>query len=138
MSGVLTRTIVRQTSAKEVRAILGLDGPARFAHFVKRVADDQLVWGLFKDGWLLMEDNQRVRVFPLWPARPYAELCATGDWQSAEPKSMALDDLMTDLGPRLDDEGTLLGIFPTPSGRGVTLPYRELAVSLSAELEQYS
>src|SRR4051812_31525339 len=62
-------------------AVLRLDATARHTHFVKRVVDAELVWGLWKDGWALMADETGQQVFPLWPAREYAELCAVADWE---------------------------------------------------------
>jgi len=35
----------RVTTQKELEAVLRLDGPARYEHFVKRVADEEIAWG---------------------------------------------------------------------------------------------
>lgn len=43
---------MRRTSDEEIQAVLKLDGPKRFRHFIKRAVDDETVWGLWFDGWL--------------------------------------------------------------------------------------
>jgi hypothetical protein len=120
-----------------MQAILGLDGPSRFQHFIKRVADDQIAWGLWQDGWALMADDNGTQVFPLWPAREYADLYRTGEWAAYEAREISLDDLLDDLLPRFAVQGVLPGVFPTPAGKGVTPTPEELAGALRTELENY-
>jgi hypothetical protein len=68
-----------------IEAVLALPGPKRYAHFIKVAADQDKVWGLFSDGWALAGTEDGKEVFPLWPAREYAELCASGLWADYEP-----------------------------------------------------
>ena len=128
---------MKQTSEKEVRAVLQLDGQARFDHFVKTVAAWEAAWGLWKEGWALMANSDETRVFPLWPAREYAELFRTGDWIDHEVEEIPLERLLGELLPKLADRGILAGVFPTPAGKGVTCNADELAARLRKELENY-
>jgi hypothetical protein len=128
---------MRKTSAKEIEAVLQLDGPDRFQRFVKRVADDECAWSLWKDGWGLMADSAETLVFPLWPAREYAELCRLGEWSDYEARSIGLDELLADYLPRMSERGVLPAVFPTPANKGVTLTVEELTAALRKELEQY-
>lgn len=129
---------MRRTTEKEIEAILRLDGPTRFKHFVKRVVDEERAWGLWKDGWALMTNDDGGQVFPLWPAREYAELCRSDDWRSYEPREITLLELLDDLVPKLEQKGVLPGVFPTPEGKGVTPTSKEFADSLRKEMENYS
>lgn len=129
--------MTRITTKKEIEAVLRLDGPARFEHFVKRVADSETAWGLWKDGWVLMGDESGASVFPLWPAREYAELMRAGDWAESEPSEIELEALLADLLPKLRQAGVAPGIFPTPSGRGVVVMAAVLEQALRLELERY-
>ena len=130
---------MRPVSEKEIRAVLRLDGPARFSHFVKRVVDFEEAWGLWRDGWALMEDNEGAKVFPLWPAREYADLNRTGDWAEYEPRAISLEELLDNYLPDFAARGILPGVFPTPGGKGVTLLADELAASLQKmETDNYS
>ena len=125
-------------SPKEVEAVLRLDGAERYKHFVKRVADAERAWGLWKSGWALMADHEGNAVFPIWPAREYASLCATGDWDGYVPNEIALEHLLDELLPELEAKQTRPGVFPTPNGRGVTASVGELVGALRLELERYT
>jgi hypothetical protein len=120
-----------------MEAVLRLDGPERFKHFVKRVADSERAWGLWADGWALMENDDGTKVFPLWPAREYAELHRNGNWAGYEAREIEVDELLEELLPRLADAVTLPGVFPTPAGKGVTPSPAELAQALREELAKY-
>jgi hypothetical protein len=128
---------MRHTSEREIQAVLGLDGPKRFSHFLKRVADEEVAWGLWHDGWALMANSDDSQVFPLWPAREYAELHRVGEWVAYEARGIPLADLLDQLLPKLAEAGVLAGVFPTPKGKGVTPMPEELAAALRKELEHY-
>jgi len=128
---------VRRSNPKEIDAILSLDGAARFAHFVKRVVDEERAWGLWKDGWALMSDAQGM-VFPLWPAREYAERCRLGEWADYEPREILLEDLLDGLIPMLETRDVRPAVFPTPTGKGVTVRCTELASALNDEGVKYA
>src|SRR5262245_54358173 len=100
---------MKPKSDKEIQAVLGLDGPARFQHFLKRVVDSEEAWGLWKDGWALMRNNDNVMVFPLWPAQEYAALSRLGDWKEYEPKAISLEELMQEFLPKFQEDGILPG-----------------------------
>jgi len=119
-----------EKSVKEVNAVLLLDGAARFNHFIKQVVDSEIAWGLWDDGWALMETDNGTSVFPLWPAEEYAELNRLGDWAHYQPKSIALEDLLEQMLPDFAESNILPGIFPTPTGSGVTPTAEELSSHL--------
>lgn len=112
-----------------------LPGRERYSHFIKQVADSEKVWGLYKDGWALAATAEGIEVFPVWPAREYAELCARDAWAHFEPSEFALEEFMTELLPKLDAKGMLPGIFYTPGDRGVTPEISRLLSDLEKELE---
>jgi hypothetical protein len=120
-----------------MEAVLRLDGQRRFAHFIKMAADTQNVWGLWKDGWALSEDDSGTKVFPLWPAREYADACRVGDWAEYEPSVIPVEELLSELLPKLRSKSILTGVFPTPSGQGVTPDLDTLAGALREELAKY-
>lgn len=128
---------MRPTSSEEQEAVLRLDGQARYNHFVKRVVDARVAWGLWQDGWALMQDDAGNEVFPLWPAREYAEAAKTNEWSTYEPSEIELDDLVDDLLPKLAARHVRPGVFPTPQDKGVTPTVDELKSALMAEMERY-
>lgn len=126
-----------KVNAKQIEAVLALPGSQRFDHFVKVVADWQQAWGLYRDGWALAAADDGVPVFPLWPAKEYAQICAASEWAGHEPTAIPLDTLMDELLPTLKDDGVHVGVFFAPSGKGVTVPPEDLAAALGAELQNY-
>lgn len=126
-----------KVSPKQIQAVLALPGAERFKHFVKTVADWEEVWGLYKNGWTLAATDDGMTVFPLWPAREYAQICAANEWDGCEPRPISLDDFMGELLPKLKLDGVLPCVFFTPTDKGVTLPIDTLLSALEAELRRY-
>lgn len=124
-------------SEKELEAVLQLDGAGRYAYFVKRVADWETAWGLWQNGWTLVADDVGAAAFPLWPAREYAEACASGEWVNCEPAEITLEDLLETLLPQLEKDGVSVAIFPTPLNTGTVVVPASLADDLREEGEQY-
>lgn len=122
---------------KEIEAVLKPDGAARFAHFIKRVADMEAVWGLWDGGWVTVSDNEGSLAMPLWPAREYAELCREAEWAASEARSINTDTLRRDLLPKLAAEGVQIAVFPTPGGKGVIVAVERLTGALEEELALY-
>lgn len=114
-----------------------MPGVKRFEHFIKIVADWQEVWGLYQDGWALAASDDGTTVFPLWPLKVYAQLCATNEWTGYEPRSISLNDFMEVLLPKLKLDGVLPGVFFTPTSKGVTPAVDDLESALEAELQNY-
>ncbi len=122
---------------KQIDAVIALPGQKRYETFIKIVADWEEVWGLFQEGWALAATDDQQPVFPLWPAKEYAQLCADKEWAGYEPTSFSLEDLMEELLPNLKDDGVLPGIFYTPTDNGVTPTVEQLLADLNEELENY-
>lgn len=123
--------------ARYTAAMLSQPGPSRYEHFIKRAADFEQVWGLYKDGWAMASTNDGQQVFPVWPSKEFAALCATGDWAACEPKAISVYELIEDVVPTLEEEKTAIGIFPTPNDKGVVPALNQLLADLNAELQRY-
>lgn len=126
-----------KVSPKQMEAVLALPGIKRFEHFIKVIADWQEVWGLYQDGWALAAADDGTTVFPLWPAKEYAQVCAANEWTGYEPRSISLSDFTEVLLPKLKLDGVLPGVFFTPTSKGVTPTVDELKSALEAELQNY-
>lgn len=122
---------------KQIEAVLKLPAPKRYDHFIKVVADRQHAWGLFADGWALAATTEGEPVFPLWPAREYAELAAVGNWAGYQPREIDMKDLLDRLLPSLGEQGTLLGVFPTTDDKGVLPGTATFESDLRSELARF-
>jgi hypothetical protein len=125
-----------KVSHKQMEAMLALPGAKRFEHFIKVIAESQEVWGLYQNGWALAATDDATTVFPLWPAKEYAQACAVNEWAGYEPRSITLSDFREVLS-KLKMEGVLPGVFFTPTSKGVTPSVDELRLALEAELQNY-
>jgi len=101
------------------------------------IADWQEVWGLYQDGWALAATDDGTPVFPLWPAKEYAQVCAVNEWKGYEPRSIGLSDFREVLLPKLKLDGVLPGVSFTPTSKGVTPSVDELKLALETELLNY-
>lgn len=135
MAGALARA--KGQRPKQIERVTALPAADRFKHFVKVIADQKEVWGLYQDGWALAAADDGATVFPMWPAKEYAEICAVDEWSKYEPRSIPLQIFCGELLPRLRMDGVLPGVFFTPTGKGVTPSIEELEAALKAELENY-
>ena len=82
-------------SGKEFENVLRLRPEKRYEYFIKKVADWQEIWSLWKDGWVLMGDANHTEIVPVWPHPMFAEAFAVGEWLGYEPKRIGLDDWLT-------------------------------------------
>lgn len=123
-----------QITEKKLEAVLSLPGPKRYSHFIKVCADQRKVWGLFQDGWALVETSDKNRAFPLWPAEDYAKRCAIQEWEGYNPREIDLDTFLEVLLPKLRESGDLAAVFPTPNQKGVTPDIKVLESDLRNEL----
>jgi hypothetical protein len=126
-----------RVSPNQMKAVLALPGIKRFEHFIKVIADWEEVWGLYQDGWALAAADDGTRVFPLWPAKEYALVCAAKEWTGYEPRSISLSDFREVLLPKLKLDDVLPGVFFTPTSKGVTISADELKSALESELQNY-
>lgn len=125
-----------QINQPQIQAVLALSGPERYRHFIKVVTDWEEVWGLYKDGWALAGADDGDVVFPLWPAKEYAQLCAQGSWEDYEPSSLSLDELVNELLPRLKKDNVLPGVFYTPNDKGVTPEVDQLVEDINDYVDE--
>ncbi len=125
------------SSKKKIEAIVALPGQKRYSHFIKTIADREEVWGLYLDGWALAVTGDGDEVFPMWPAKEFADICARNEWINYEATHFSLDELMDELLPNLKNDNVLPGVFYTPEEKGVTPSVDQLLSDLKEELEAY-
>lgn len=129
-----------QINRQEFQAVTALAADARYAYFLKKIADWEEVWGIGdENGWAFMTDGA-VELFPVWPAEAYAAACCVGEWQSKRPKAIDLDTCMEKWIPGLIRDNRQIAVFPivTDTGnRGVVVTGERLIAELDEALEAY-
>jgi hypothetical protein len=121
---------------KEVEAVIKLPGEKRYSYFVKKIADQNQVWGLWNEGWAMGITDEGTPTIPLWPAKEYAELCRYGDWVCFQPTPIPLHEFMDEMLPDLTNDGVQVSIFDTPSKDAVFVSNEDLISSLKIELSK--
>ncbi|QYY36750.1 DUF2750 domain-containing protein [Ruficoccus sp. ZRK36] len=121
---------------KQLRSVMGLSAPKRYSYFIKKVADWEMVWGLYQNGWALTQSSEGNTVFPFWPAMEFAQLCATNEWENYSPEEIPLSDFMNDLLPKLGSDGILPGVFFVPEHGSVNASANQILEDLNEELSR--
>jgi hypothetical protein len=86
---------------------------SRLEEFIAKVALHQQVWGLRSaNGWAVV-DSEGDDCFPVWPHPDFAAAWAVGDLADCTPQAIALDAWLTRWTPGMEEDGTLVLVFPT-------------------------
>ncbi len=127
-----------ELSPQQHDAVSALDGPQRYQHFIARIADTQVVYGLrTEEGWVSACDDAGAAGMPLWPHPAYALACATGEWEGSTPTAIDVYDFADDWLPTMSAQGVNAIVFPTAAMSGVLVEAAQLAEELEEELKQY-
>lgn len=119
----------------EKEMVLALSARERYGYFIQLAVDSGEIWGLKNDeGWVLAGDEER-DALPLWPHTDFAAACALGDWATAVPQPIALDELLADLIPILKEDGISVAVFPAADGDSAVVEPEDLRRDLEAEIE---
>lgn len=121
---------------KQFSSIRHLSDAQRYDYFIRTVARWEQVWSLHSpDGWveLSVEDGQIA--LPVWPHPDFAQAWAVAEWSDCQPKAVALDMWLERWTPGLEQDDTVLVIFPVDEGEGVVETPSGMAEALLAELE---
>ena len=121
---------------RQLQAVVMLPGPQRYDYFIQRVAETGVVWSLYRQGWALAKKEDGTLVFPLWPDSEFAQVCADYEWTGYAPQSFALDELLGELLPQLEQDGIVTGVFYTPGARDVMPTAGLLRTDLNDELKR--
>jgi len=121
---------------RKVINVINLSAPERYSYFVRKIADFEEVWGLYNEGWALVESNGS-SVLAFWPECEFAELCADGIWKNYTPKKITLEDFKEKWLVGMVKDKTEAAVFYTPNEKGIVLPAQQLLDDLSKELTQY-
>lgn len=122
---------------KEFLAVTMLPGAKRYEYFIKKVADNEELWGLYNDGWAMAADDAGREMIPFWPMKEFAEACRSNDWRDYNPELIDLNKFMDSWIVDMSNDGLLAAIFYTKDDRGVVLEPEKLLKDLNAELENY-
>jgi hypothetical protein len=121
---------------KQLENVLGLTPKVRYEYFVKRVADWQEVWGLWKDGWALLGEDGSKEFMPVWPHPEFAARYASGDWKDYSPRAIDVHEWIEEWIPKLKREGLKVAVFPALNGLFTAAEPEKVKADVKDELDK--
>ncbi|SHJ67633.1 DUF2750 domain-containing protein [Aquimarina spongiae] len=126
---------------KQIENLLKLSNEERVEYFVRYCADFEEVWGLAVDDndWIIFEDLEGDKIFPLWPHKDLADFCAFEEHKEmgAKPRSISVYTFIKEF---MDDPGledVYFGIFYNKDREALVLKGETLKQELEEELEEF-
>lgn len=120
---------------QQFQAVSALASHQRYRHFIGRVSDWQLVWGLRNEGgWVTASDSNANPVAPFWPHPDYAIACAVGEWAGNSPASIDVHHFLSRWLPGMEKDGMLAAVFPTLAMQGLVVSPHQLQRDIEEEL----
>jgi hypothetical protein len=127
-----------EVNDNEFDSVLRLTATRRYRYFITRVAGHGLLWGLYAPGgWVVAEDDQGDKYFPVWPHQRFAQAVATGRWTDGSPMTIDIDDWVEEWLPDLDRDEIDVAVFQTPDNEGIAVSPARLKHDLEV-VEQFN
>ena len=120
----------------EVANVINLDGASRYEYLLKKIADEEQIWGLWRDGWMVA-DHAGTVCMPVWPHEVYATASVTDEWSGSRPKSIDVETFLSRWIPGLTKDGRMISAFQTDKNVGVIVSPDKFSTDLSRYLDQY-
>lgn len=124
-------------SDKHIQSVIRLQASQRYEYFINKIADQQEIWGLWKNGWAMYSNDNGEELVPFWPHAEYAKLCATGIWDGFQTKNMDMEAFLNRWLAGLEQDHRSIAIFPTPINKGIMVDAERLKRDLLEELSKY-
>jgi len=122
-------------SQKDHQATLKLSNNKRYDLFLKKVAQSGEIWSLANDeGWVTISSEEGENCLPVWPHPDYAKEWCNGEWSDCEPKAVELDVWLERWTPGLEQDETLLVVFPNLKEEALLVDPYELDEGLRGAL----
>jgi Protein of unknown function (DUF2750) len=125
---------------EEISKIFKKTAEKRYEYFIKTVADTEEVYGLAdEEGWALLgdEENEELDIIPFFPGADFAErFRVEGGFDEYQIGVLDANELLEWLDD-MEEEGTMVAVFPDLSGSGLVAPPAKLKTDLMEELDKY-
>lgn len=123
---------------KEIESVIKLEPIERYKYAMKKIADWEVFYTLLdEDGNYILSELDGNKLFPLWSAKEYAELCLINGWENYTIKEFNLDDLENEIIDFIADENCLINVFPVEDRTGFVVSLKEFSQDLGEELKNY-
>ena len=125
-------------NTQQYKAVLALSSEARYSHFIGKVADWELLWGVRnEEGWLIPLTVESMEYFPVWPHPEYAQKIADIHFPGHEATEIRLDKFIEELLPRLKADNVKVAVFPNEAWDMWIIEPPDLRTALLNESSKY-
>ena len=136
--GGYAQAVAWEVNDREFESVLALPASHRYEYFIKRAASHGALWGLHgAEGWVIAEDEDGAKHFPVWPHPRFAEACADGPWVDESAHSIDVDEWVEAWTPQLIRDGLRVAVFQTPADEGSGVSPERLKRDLEQELSLF-
>ena len=123
---------------QQFNVVVALTGEQRLSHFVSKVADWELLWGMANDeGWLVPQAPEGFEYFPVWPHPDYAKKTTDLVFPGHQPEEIDLDHFMDHWLSKLEKDGVKVAVFPNMNWDFWVIEPKDLTSLLREEAAQY-
>jgi len=123
---------------QQYKAVVALSSADRCSHFIGKVADWELLWGVRNDdGWLVPLTPDNLEYFPVWPHPEYAQKIADKHFPGQVASEIKLDEFFKDLLPRLEQDSVKVAVFPNEEWTLWIIEPPDLRKAILDESSQY-
>lgn len=125
---------------KQIENLLNLNEEERVSYFIRYCSDWEEIWGLsVGDDWIIFKDEDGDEIFPLWPHKELAELCAFSEHKEmgAKPKSISIYTFLDEFLQDEELKDVYYGIFYNKQRQALVLSSNTLKEELEAELDEH-
>ena len=123
-------------SSKEIDSVLKISPEKRYKYFINRVADSGLLWAGYDSNWVTLQDENRYKLFPVWPNKEFAQLFFEKNSRNYLPKHIEVHDFIENFLIDLGEQNIAILVFPTPEKTGSTVCHQTLYNDLTQELSR--
>ncbi len=121
---------------KQFNAICHKSEDERYDYFMRKVSDFEEIWSLHSpEGWVELSDEDGQICLPIWPHPDFASAWAVEEWSDCQPKAIKLDVWLERWTQGLENDDTVLVVFPVDEEQGLVQSPSLLHEDLLAQFE---
>lgn len=124
-------------TSNEFVSISKLQPEDRFEYALQKIVENGELWGLYgNNGWLLLQAEDDA-CLPIWPSEAFAQAWEKNEFPDCKPKSIKLDIWLSQWLPGMQNNGTLVLVFPlSEDEEGIMLNAQEVTDSFTEQQSQ--
>lgn len=128
---------MNEVSAEDFIALSKMLPELRFEYTLTQMLEKQRLWGLFgENGWVMLKADDDA-CLPIWPHKEFAEAWVKDEFPDCQPQEIAFVDWIDTWLPGMQNNKTLVLIFPLGNDEeGIMLEAEEMLSCIEDDLKK--